>query len=141
MMNEIIELVNEIDVAQKKLMELLSSHMTKLETKIDRIEEDLEENIASIIDALDKFLDNDESFQSKVQNVIKSLTESEYLTNHPGSIIVGSSDVYALIKTFMKSMVETWAHRHPETDCSPIVNGKSNATCNPTFVSNLNKNQ
>lgn len=107
MMNEIIELVNEIDVAQKKLMELLSSHMTKLETKIDRIEEDLEENIASIIDALDKFLDNDESFQSKVQNVIKSLTESEYLTNHPGSIIVGSSDVYALIKTFMKSMVET----------------------------------
>lgn len=88
--------------------------------------QELEDTVNSKIEeVLDKLLDSDEKFELKVQDAVTSLFESEDFTDHLGLIIVGNTNVYAQVKTIIRSMVETSAGHHPETGFSPILNGNS----------------
>lgn len=56
--------------------------------------------------------------------MVKSLLNYEKFTYRIGSNIIGNPNIYAQVKTFVKSTVKSAQSHHPKLDVSPILNGK-----------------
>lgn len=139
--NALIYLIHRMTTAQKMQMDFKSNWIIVLE-KSKKWKKELEDTIDSKIEeSLDNLFDNEENFESKVQNVVKSLLKSDDFTYHLWSIIFGNTNFYAKVTTLINLMVENSALHHPETDFSPIFNVNLPVTGNLNPISNSNNTQ
>lgn len=105
------------------------------------MESDIEDTIDTKVDEVLYLFHDDERFESKLQSAIWSLCESKDFTYRIGSNTVRNPNVYAKTLTLVRSMIETSARHHPETDFSSILSGSCSTARNPNQISNSNKTQ